>query len=327
MSSSLPTISITGSSNDTNLVINSANAIINDSSSSIVTRNISDLQRLTMINLESNPVWYNSLATMKAYRDLYIPSMQLNKASVFSFGTAMGTLMRQRQGREYNFGAYSVNISSQLSGNYYDILLQESDVRQGPTVDGAFELSGSIVQIYPESGTGVATFTTGPAGTLDAVDVSGYAGWTDTSFIYTCGGDTIGNLGGHFCMPGRNNVSCLVAWKTIKDVASQFDNMLNVLWLVNDFSGSNHGANISATLQPIADLLNDGSMNITAITGDLRHPIINLNTTNTFAVPTKIWIKAGTQTATRKEILVARSWVNPVRDVEEFIEFMTIVIS
>ena len=74
----------------------------------------------------------------------------------------------------------------------------------------------------------------------------------------------------------------------------------------------------------IADLLNDGSMNITNMSGTLYHPRINLNTTNTFAVPTKIWIKAGTQTATRKEILVARSWVNPVRDVEEFIEFMTI---
>lgn len=284
-----------------------------------------------MINLEEgNPVFYNGLATFKAYSDLYIPSIKLNKASVFSFGTAMGPLRKHIRGVEYNFGPYTLDISSQLTGNYYDILLQES----GVTEDSNDLVSGSIVQIYPEGAKGHATFTCGPGPTANPVDVSGYAGWTDTSFIYTCAGETVYNLAAHFCMPDTgamndttNRVSCIVAAKSMKDIAGQLDNLFNVLWVPDP--NSNHNINIKTTIQPILDVLANGSMNITTISGNYHHPNINIETTNTFDVPTKIWIKAGTQTPTRKEILVARSWVNPARDpvTEEFIEFMTIVLT
>lgn len=320
-------ISITGDRNDSDLILHSANSTITDLSGS---KNsiLGDLQRLTMINLQEDPVFYNGLATFKAYSDLYIPSMKLNKASVFSFGTAMGPLRKHLRGIEYNFGPYTLEISSQLTGNYYDILLQES----GVTEDSNKLVTGSIVQIYPEGGKGHATFTCGPEPTANPVPVSGYAGWTDTNYIYTCAGETVYNLAAHFCMPwtgemnvSSNRVSCIVAAKSMKDIAGQLDNFFNVSWLVQ--ADNNHAEYISATMKPILDVFANRSMNITTISGFYHHPNINIETTNTFDVPTKIWIKAGTQTPTRKEILVARSWVNPVNDVEEFIEFMTIVLT
>ena len=312
-------------------IINSVNNLqknLIDTSNNLQTnidkKKINDLERLTMIQLDGNPVWYNNLATMQSYRDLYIPNMLLNKPSVFSFGSAMGTLMRISHLIEYNFGLYTVNIISPLIGDYYDILLQESNVIKGEEVSGAWELSGSIVQIYPENGTGKATFTCGPSVTLDPVPVDGYPGWTDLDNIYTCGGKIIGEIGAHFCMPGAFKVSCLVAWKTIKDIAGQFDNLLNGSWLVDP--NSQHSINIKNTLIPIINKVIDGSMTITSFSGSLHHPGINITASNSFNQPTKIWIKAGTQTSTKKEILIARSWINETKGIEEFIEFMTIVI-
>ena len=295
----------------------------NNLQTNIDKKKINDLERLTLIELDGNPVWYNNLATMQSYRDLYIPSMLLNKPSVFSFGSAMGTLMRISQLREYNFGLYSINIISPLIGNYYDILLQESNVIKGEEVSGEWELSGSIVQIYPENGTGKATFTCGPSGTIDPIPVAGYPGWTDLDNIYTCGGKIIGKIAAHFCMPGSFKLSCLVAWKTIKEIAEQFDNLLNVAWLVDP--NSQHSINVKNTLIPIINKLIDGSMNITSFNGSLHHPAINLTTSNSMDQPTKIWIKAGAQTSTKKEILIARSWINE-KGIEEFIEFMTVII-
>ncbi len=127
-------------------------------------------------------------------------------------------------------------------------------------------------------------------------------------------------------MPGTGKLTCLTGWKTIKDITGQFNNLLNVIWLVNP--NSDHSLNVKNTIGPIVDNLVNGSKSITSISGTFHHTGINLTNSNTFYLPTKIWIKAG---STQQELLIARSWVNPIRNygrgVEEFIEFMTIGIS
>lgn len=336
------TIHLSGNSNSTNLILNSDSAQISevadisevpDISSSIITTTtgFSNMDRFTVMNLEpGNPVYYEGNPIFQAYSDLYIPDVKTNKASVFSFGTAMGPMRKLTLGIEYNFGPYHLDICNQLTGNYYDILLQGVVTTPVADISTATALAGKIEQIWPEGQNGLATFTFGPAVTGYPIEVSNYS-WPDISSTYMCGGETIFNLASNFCAPstGQDNisnlrVSCIVAAKSMKDIAAQIDNLFNTNWLYDQNDAGR--MIIWENTEDILTKLKSGNYNITTICGEYYHPNIDISgSVDTFNTGTKVWIRPD---SSNNKLDIARSWYNPEYNYrEEFIEFMTVKIS
>ena len=253
----MTTITVSGSSNNSKLVLSSTGASIN----------ANNLEEKSIPDRVKYPYIFNAIPNL-------ILKLPQNTPSNLSFLYTMAEYARHSKQKEANLGRYSMTIENSLDGDYRDIQLS---VEKYTTVVGeglGATVSGIVEQLTPLNNKGRATFTHDStthdlepdAIPFDVTDFLYVSLPGNTSLEYSASfpwgtseyWTTLNNGNGH----------CVVLRKSIIEVTRSISELVNTFWIRSMIYGEDDPQYL--LFLPLFTRINNG-IKIKSISGDLRH--------------------------------------------------------